>query len=411
MSHEVDSLNSLPFNVHLPPCASRYAPCGELIERALKRIRLDLKSKTDRSYDVLVGRGILASLHSEIQRLGSFSSFGLVTDEVVRPLVAEPLQDQLRSNSIDTTLIALPPGESAKTIGTVLDLCQQLLVQGFDRRSLLLAVGGGVVGDITGFAAAIYMRGIPYIQVPTTLLAQVDSSLGGKTGVDLPSGKNLLGAFHQPRLVLSDLDVLTTLSSDARRDGFAEVIKAALIEDPELFSILEKEGADLLDTSNPLLETIIAKACEVKCRVVNRDEHESGLRRILNFGHTLGHALEAAANYNISHGQAVAIGMGLAVRLSRQWAGLSNDNADRALDLIQKLGLPTDIPQNIDPETLLVPLEKDKKIQAGICHFVLLAEIGRAVIHPITVEDLRLELSNITSQEIRNPNVEIRNNS
>jgi 3-dehydroquinate synthase len=377
----------------------------------MKRLRLELKKDTDRSYDVLVGRGILASLHSEIQRLGSFSSFGLVTDEVVRPLVAEPLQDQLRSNSIDTTLIALPPGESAKTIGTVLDLCQQLLVQGFDRRSLLLAVGGGVVGDITGFAAAIYMRGIPYIQVPTTLLAQVDSSLGGKTGVDLPSGKNLLGAFHQPRLVLSDLDVLTTLSSDARRDGFAEVIKAALIEDPELFSMLEKEGADLLDTGNPLLETIIAKACEVKCRVVKRDEHESGLRRILNFGHTLGHALEAAANYNISHGQAVAIGMGLAVRLSRQWAGLSNDNADRALDLIQKLGLPTDIPQNIDPETLLVPLEKDKKIQAGICHFVLLAEIGRAVIHPITVEDLRLELSNITSQEIRNPNVEIRNNS
>ncbi len=361
----------------------------------MKRIRLELKSKTDRSYDVLVGRGILAGLHSEIQRLGSFSSYGLVTDEVVRPLVAKPLQDQLRSNSIDTTLIALPPGESAKTIGTVLDLCQQLLVQGFDRRSLLLAVGGGVVGDITGFAAAIYMRGIPYIQVPTTLLAQVDSSLGGKTGVDLPSGKNLLGAFHQPRLVLSDLDVLTTLSSDARRDGFAEVIKAALIEDPELFSILEKEGADLLDTSNPLLETIIAKACEVKCRVVNRDEHESGLRRILNFGHTLGHALEAAANYNISHGQAVAIGMGLAVRLSRQWAGLSEDNADRALDLIQKLGLPTDIPQNIDPETLLVPLEKDKKIQAGICHFVLLAEIGRAVIHPIPVEELRQNLMQI----------------
>ncbi|MGB6928518.1 MAG: 3-dehydroquinate synthase, partial [Syntrophobacteria bacterium] len=381
----------LPFTVY-------QKPCGALLERTMKRLRLELKKDTDRSYDVLVGRGILASLHSEIQRLGSFSSFGLVTDEVVRPLVAEPLQDQLRSNSIDTTLIALPPGESAKTIGTVLDLCQQLLVHGFDRRSLLLAVGGGVVGDITGFAAAIYMRGIPYIQVPTTLLAQVDSSLGGKTGVDLPSGKNLLGAFHQPRLVLSDLDVLTTLSSEARRDGFAEIIKAALIEDPELFSILEKEGADLLDTGNPLLETIIAKACEVKCRVVNRDEHESGLRRILNFGHTLGHALEAAANYNISHGHAVAIGMGLAVQLSRQWAGLSEDNADRALDLIQKLGLPTDIPQNIDPETLLVPLEKDKKIQAGICHFVLLAEIGRALIHPIPVENLRRELGNITSQ-------------
>ena len=358
----------------------------------MKRLRLELKKDTDRSYDVLVGRGILASLHSEIQRLGSFSSFGLVTDEVVRPLVAEPLQNQLRSHSIDTTLIALPPGESAKTIETVLDLCQQLLAHGFDRRSLLLAVGGGVVGDITGFAAAIYMRGIPYIQVPTSLLAQVDSSLGGKTGVDLPSGKNLLGALHQPRLVLSDLDVLTSLSLDARRDGFSEVIKAALIEDPELFSILEREGADLLDTDNPHLETIIAKACEVKCRVVNRDEHESGLRRILNFGHTLGHALEAATNYDISHGQAVAAGMAVAIRFSQRWAGLTQDEADRALALIRNLGLPTELPGDIHPESLLSALEKDKKIQAGICHFVLISNIGQAVIHSIPVDELQRRL-------------------
>jgi 3-dehydroquinate synthase len=358
----------------------------------MKRIRLEIKSETDRSYDVLVGRGILDSLHSEIQRLGSFSSFGLVTDEVVRPLVAEPVQNQLRSNSIDTTLIALPPGESAKTMGTVLDLCQQLLAQGFDRSSLLLAVGGGVVGDITGFAAAIYMRGIPYIQVPTTLLAQVDSSLGGKTGVDLPAGKNLLGAFHQPRLVLSDLDVLTSLSSDARRDGFAEVIKAALIEDLELFSILEREGVDLLDTRNPLLETIIAKACAVKCRVVNRDERESGLRRILNFGHTLGHALEAAANYKITHGQAVAAGMAVAIRFSQRWAGLTKNETDRALALIRNLGLPTELPGDIHSESLLSALEKDKKIQAGICHFVLISNIGQAVIHSIPVQELQLRL-------------------
>jgi 3-dehydroquinate synthase len=358
----------------------------------MKRIRLELKSKTDRSYDVLVGRGLLASLHNEVQRLGSFSSHGLVTDEVVRPLVAEPLQNQLRSHSIDTTLIALPPGEGAKTIETVLDLCQQLLTQGFDRSSLLLAVGGGVVGDITGFAAAIYMRGIPYIQIPTTLLAQVDSSLGGKTGVDLPSGKNLLGAFHQPRLVLSDLDVLTSLPSDAKRDGFAEIIKAALIEDPELFSILEKEGLDLLDTGNPHLETIIAKACAVKCRVVNRDEHESGLRRILNFGHTLGHALEAATNYNISHGQAVAAGMAVAIRFSQRWAGLTQDEADRALALIRNLGLPTELSGDIHPQSLLSALEKDKKIQAGICHFVLISTIGQAVIHSIPVEELQRRL-------------------
>ena len=369
----------------------------------MKRIRLELKSKTDRSYDVLVGRGILAGLHSEIQRLGSFSSYGLVTDELVRPLVAEPLQNQLRSHSIDTTLIALPPGESAKTIETVLDLCQQLLAQGFDRRSLLLAVGGGVVGDIAGFASAIYMRGIPYVQVPTTLLAQVDSSLGGKTGVDLPSGKNLLGAFHQPRIVLSDLDVLTSLSSDARRDGFSEVIKAALIDDPELFSVLEREGADLLDTDNPHLETIIAKACEVKCRVVNRDELESGLRRILNFGHTLGHALEAATNYDISHGQAVATGMAVAIRFSQRWAGLTQDEADRALALIKNLGLPTELPGDIHSESLLSALEKDKKIQAGICHFVLISNIGQAVIHSIPVEELRQSLTQI--QEFRDSGI------
>jgi 3-dehydroquinate synthase len=372
--------------------SGRYAPCGELIERAMKRIRLELKRKTDHSYDVLVGRGILAGLYSEIERLGSFSSLGIVTDEVVKPLVAQPLQDQLRSHSIDTTLIALPSGESAKTMATVLDLCQQLLVRSFERRSLLIAVGGGVVGDITGFAAAIFMRGIPYIQIPTTLLAQVDSSLGGKTGVDLPSGKNLLGAFHQPRLVLSDLDVLTSLSSKARRDGFAEIIKTALIEDPELFLILEKEGVALLDTGHPFLETIVTKTCEVKCRVVNRDEHESGLRRILNFGHTLGHALEAATNYDITHGQAVAAGMAVAIQFSQRWTGLTKDEADRALTLIQNFGLPTELPRDIDSESLLSALEKDKKIQAGICHFVLISTIGQAVVHSIPVEELQRRL-------------------
>jgi 3-dehydroquinate synthase len=361
----------------------------------MKRIRLEIKGVKDRSYDVLIGRGLLSNLHSEIQRLGSFSSYALVTDEVVRPLVGEPLQAQLRLHNVDPELFTLPPGETAKTIKTVLDLCQQLVDHGFDRKSLLVAVGGGVVGDITGFAAAIYLRGIPYLQVPTTLLAQIDSSIGGKTGVDLPSGKNLLGAFYQPLLVLSDPDVLTTLSSEARREGIAELIKAALIADPELFSILEREGVSILDTANPLLETIIAKGCEVKCRVVSQDEHEAGLRRILNFGHTLGHALEAASDYNIAHGQAVAAGMGVAIRFSQQWAGLHKDEADRALDVIQRLGLPTELPENTNSEPLLAALEKDKKIQGGICHFVLLAEIGKAVIQPIPVKELRKSLSQI----------------
>ena len=361
----------------------------------MQRIRLTLEGRKDSSYDLLIGRGILSSLGSEVQRLGSFSYYGLVTDEVVRPLVAEPLLAGLKSHGIKTALFTLPVGEAAKTMDTVVDLCEELTTLGFDRKSLLIAVGGGVIGDITGFAAAIYMRGIRYIQVPTTLLAQVDSAIGGKTGVDLLAGKNLLGAFHQPLLVLSDPDVLGTLPSDAMRDGFAEIIKAALIGQPELFSILETEGANLLNADNPMLENIIADACSVKCWVVSQDELEAGLRRILNFGHTLGHALEAASNYKISHGHAVAVGMGAAVQFSRQWAGLPSDEADRALSLIRKLGLPTELPANVDVNSLLVALERDKKIQAGICHFVLISKIGQAVIHPISVEDLKGNLDRL----------------
>jgi 3-dehydroquinate synthase len=366
----------------------------------VKRIRLNLRKDSDHGYEVVVGQGILGSFHDEIRRMGDFSSVALVTDEVVRPLVADPLQAQLKSHDINTTLFTLPAGEAAKIMETVIDLCQQLVDHGFDRKSLLLAVGGGVVGDITGFAAAIYLRGIHYIQVPTTLLAQVDSSIGGKTGVDLPSGKNLLGAFHQPLLVVSDPNLLNTLPLVAKLDGLAEVIKAALIADLELFSILEREGPAIIETDNPQLETVIVRACEVKCQVVSQDEHEAGLRRILNFGHTLGHAVEAASDYNISHGQAVAAGMSVAIRFSRQWAGLSAEEADRASSLIRKFGLPTKLPENLDSETLLNALQRDKKIQAGICHFVLISKIGHPVIHPIPVETLRLSLEEIW--ELRN---------
>ena len=342
----------------------------------MKRIQLRLSGDTDRSYDVVVGRGILANLYDEIRRLGDFSSYALITDEQVGPLVAEPILAHLQSRNLKVVSVTFSGGESAKNMQTVLDLCQALVDHGCDRKSLLLAVGGGVVGDVAGFAASIYLRGVSYIQIPTTLLAQVDSAIGGKTGVDLPSGKNLLGAFYQPLLVLSDPNVLVTLSSIAMQEGLAEVIKTALIGETELFSILEEEGTNLLETDNPVLETIIARSSEVKCRVVSKDEHEAGLRRILNFGHSLGHALEAASSYSVGHGKAVAAGMGVAIRFSERWAGLPKDEADRALTLIRKLGLPTELPRDIHSESLLAAMEKDKKIQAGICHFVLLSEIG-----------------------------------
>jgi 3-dehydroquinate synthase len=358
----------------------------------MKRIRLDIRGDAERSYDVLVGRGLLGNLHNEINKLGDFSSIALVTDEVVKPLIAAPLQAQLRSHDLEAILLTLPAGEAAKTMETVTELCQQLVGHGFDRKSLLLAVGGGVVGDITGFAAAIYLRGIRYIQVPTTLLAQVDSSIGGKTGVDLLSGKNLLGAFNQPLLVVSDPDLLVTLPLATKLEGVAEVIKAALIGSPELFRILEREGPGILEVDNPLLEAVIVKACEVKCQVVSQDAHEAGLRRILNFGHTLGHAVEAASDYNVSHGQAVAAGMGIAIRFSRQWAGFSEDEANRALSLTRMFSLPTELPEHLDSEALMNALEKDKKIQSGVCHFVLLSRIGKPIIHPIPVEELRRNL-------------------
>jgi 3-dehydroquinate synthase len=225
----------------------------------------------------------------------------------------------------------------------------------------------------------------------------VDSSIGGKTGVDLRSGKNLLGAFHQPLLVVSDPSLLATLPRVAMLEGFAEVIKTALIGDPELFAVLESADPGILEPDNMLLETVIVRASVVKCQVVSQDEHESGLRRILNFGHTIGHAVEAASDYNISHGQAVAAGMCIATHFSRKLVGLSKPEVDRTLALVRRFGLPTEIPENIDSDALLNAMERDKKIEAGICHFVLLKSIGDPVIHPVTVEELRQSLDDMTA--------------
>ena len=357
-------------------------------------IRLNLSSP-DRSHDVVVERGILRRLHQELRQVADFSRIGLVTDDVVRRCVAEALQTELRGRDMETVLFSFPAGEKTKSVETVLDLCRRLLTSGFDRRSVLLAVGGGVVGDITGFAAAIYLRGIRFIQVPTTLLAQVDSAIGGKTGVDLTSGKNLIGSFHQPLLVLIDPDVLATLPREAMQEGFAEVIKVALAADPILLKLVEDHGSDLLDPLHRKLEEVIVRACQAKCRVVSQDEQEAGLRRILNFGHTVGHALEAASGYTLSHGRAVAVGMGAAIRCSELWAGLERDQATRALGVIERLGLSTKIPAEVELEAVLASLERDKKIEGEVCHFVLLGKIGRPVVKAIPIRELRMELEEI----------------
>ena len=357
-------------------------------------IRLRL-SGPDRSHDVVVERGILRRLHQEMRQLGNFSRIGLVTDHIVRSHVAEPLQAELRDRGLEAVLFSFPAGEKTKSVETVLDLCRRLIASGFDRHSVLVAVGGGVVGDITGFAAAIYLRGIRFIQVPTTLLAQVDSAIGGKTGVDLTSGKNLIGSFHQPLLVVMDPDVLTTLPQEAMREGFAEVIKVALVGDPILLELVEEHGAALLDPLHRELEEVIVRACEVKCRVVSTDEQEAGLRRILNFGHTVGHALEAASGYTLSHGRAVAVGMTAAIRCSERWAGLERGQATRALEVMARFGLSTKIPAAVKLEAVLDSLQRDKKIEGEVCHFVLLGKIGSPVVKAIPIRELRMELEEI----------------
>ncbi|HYR01928.1 MAG TPA: 3-dehydroquinate synthase [Syntrophobacteria bacterium] len=362
-------------------------------------IRLNL-SGPDRSHDVVVERGSLRRLLKEMRQVGDFSRIGLVTDDVVRRHVAEPLQTELRGRGMEAVLFSFPAGEKTKSMETVLDLCLRLLANGFDRHSVLLAVGGGVVGDITGFAAAIYLRGIRYIQVPTTLLAQVDSAIGGKTGVDLRSGKNLIGSFHQPLLVLIDPDVLATLPREAMLEGFAEVIKVALVADPILLKLVEDHGADLLDPLHRELEEVILRACQAKCRVVSQDEQEAGLRRILNFGHTVGHALEAASGYTLSHGRAVAVGMGAAIRCSERWTGLERGQATRVLEIMERLGLSTKIPVEVELEAVLASLERDKKIEGEVCHFVFLGKIGTPVVKAIPIRELRMELEEILREMV-----------
>jgi 3-dehydroquinate synthase len=357
-------------------------------------IRLSL-SRPDRSHDVVVERGIVRRLHRQMGRLEDVSRIGVVTDDIVRPHVAEPLQAELRGRGMETVLFSFPAGEKTKSVETVLDLCRRLLASGFDRHSVLLAVGGGVVGDITGFAAAIYLRGIRYIQVPTTLLAQVDSAIGGKTGVDLASGKNLIGSFHQPLLVLIDPDVLATLPRETMREGFAEVIKVALVADTTLLELVEDHGAALLDPLHRELEEVVLRACAAKCRVVGEDEEEAGRRRILNFGHTVGHALETASGYALSHGRAVAVGMAAAIRCSERWTGLERAQATRALEAIERLGLSTRIPPAVDLEAVLASLERDKKMQGEVCHFVLLGKIGSPMVKAIPMRELRRNLAEI----------------
>jgi 3-dehydroquinate synthase len=332
-----------------------------------------------RSYSIKVGSGLLEGLGKECARLRLGYRCAIISDRHVAPLYRGRAEKALRGSGFQPQLVTVPAGETAKSLKTVQRCYDELAARRLERRSFIVALGGGVVGDLAGFVAATYLRGIPFVQVPTTLLAQVDSSVGGKVGVNLRAGKNLVGAFYQPRLVLCDLDTLRTLPPREYRAGLAEVIKYGIINDAALFNQLEREMPKLLARDEGLLAGIIARCCEIKAEVVAQDEKENGLRAILNFGHTIGHALEAVSHYGkFLHGEAIAIGQVAAARLSAKGLGLPEQDVQRIRRLFEAAGLPTALNLKAAARArLFKAMELDKKVSAGEVKFVLAERIGR----------------------------------
>ena len=355
------------------------------------RFKISLEKKSSRSHEVFIGRDILDRAALLIAKGNWAQRYFLITDANVAALHGERVADTFRRAGIPVETIIIPAGEESKTMATAVTVAEELLRRGADRTAGLIALGGGVVGDLTGFVASIFMRGIPYVHLPTTLLAQVDSSIGGKTGVDLPAAKNMLGTFYQPKAVFADLSFLWSLPAAEMGNGLAEIVKCAVIDDPGLLELLEARAAALKRGDDlDVLLPIVARTAEIKKRIVEIDEKEHGLRRILNFGHTLGHAVEAASAYALPHGEAVSIGMAGALALSQRLGHLPEADGERIVALLQKLGLPVRLPAALDREAIMARMEHDKKKTGGMIHFVLLKRPGMPFVNGgIPVERIR----------------------
>ncbi len=340
----------------------------------------------ERSYRIRVGGGLLARTGAWCRAAGLKGTALVVTDRHVAPLYATPVEASLKAAGFRTVRAVVPPGEASKCEARLFELYDRALDARMDRSSFVVAVGGGVVGDLAGYLAASYLRGIPFVQIPTTLLAMVDSSVGGKTGIDLPRGKNLVGAFHQPSLVVADTDTLSTLSRREYAAGLAEVVKYGVIRDAPLFRLLETRAAGVLAVDRALVDGIVARCCRIKAGVVGADEREGGVRAILNFGHTFGHALENAAGYaGLLHGEAVAAGMVCAAWLSTRLCGFPERDAARLARLLAAFGLPASARgMRASWPALARAMALDKKASGGAPRFVLADRIGR-VRHGVAV--------------------------
>ncbi len=330
---------------------------------------------TGKPYKVLIDHGLLKQAGSLLPKKDCTTV--IVSDSNVWPLYGPALEENLTASGYQVLHHVFPAGESSKKPQTLLALLNFLAASHVTRKDLILALGGGVTGDLAGFAAAIYLRGMDYVQLPTSLLAMVDSSVGGKTAIDLEAGKNLAGAFHQPRMVLCDMDALDTLPPQIFRDGCAEVIKYGVLFDPTLFAHLEQQCTGF-DRSY-----VIARCVELKEQVVSQDEFDRGPRQLLNLGHTLGHGVEAASNFTLSHGQAVAIGMVLAARAGSAWGLTHQDVLPRLLKILEDFGLPT--ATNYDSKTILQGALSDKKRSGSQINLIIPEEIGLCRIHPTAV--------------------------
>ncbi len=334
-----------------------------------------------RSYAIKVGAGLMSRLGAECARLKLGHRCAVITDNNVGQQYARSVLTSLTNSGFEPILITVPAGEKSKRMVMVEKCYDQLAAHRLERKSFIVALGGGVVGDLAGFVAATYLRGLPFVQVPTSLLAQVDSSVGGKTGVNLEAGKNLVGAFYQPQLVLCDLDALKTLPEREFISGFAEVIKYGIIYDALLFAQLERNLSRLLHRDTGALAAVIARCCQIKADVVGQDETETGLRAILNFGHTIGHAIENSSGYGkFLHGEAISIGQVAAAKVSRQILRLSSSEVARIEKIFVQAGLPVTIRLNASrEEKLFAAMKLDKKVSGGEIKFVLAEKIGKVV--------------------------------
>ena len=350
----------------------------------MEMIRVNLSSN---SYNIYIDKGLLERIGDTLVKEKVPCKTLLITDKNIEKVYGSIVTESLKRNKFDVRLVSLKPGEEQKTLETALTLYDACFDHKLDRNSLIVALGGGVVGDISGFVAATFMRGIPFIQMPTSLLAQVDSSIGGKVAVNHPKGKNMIGSFYQPKAVFIDTETLSTLPAPELVAGLVEVIKYGVIKDAELFEYIEKSLYDILQLNHHALLKIIATSCQIKAHVVEEDEKEKHLRAILNYGHTIGHAIETVTNYKkYRHGEAVAIGMLYATRVAIDMGLTDNTVFERQFSLIKRLGLP--LYTGLKPEEIVKILYADKKAIAGKLRFILPTKIGEVIISDQVTEEV-----------------------